>query len=85
MDRASRVLARPPPLAGARDRGKGTAVKPLDSGALSLVGNALAGERTPGGAATHLSGRHGRLSIWILHVRVLGKRGEVREKGGREE
>jgi hypothetical protein len=88
-DRASHVLAGPSSdlwwTAGARDRGKGTAVKPLDGGALSLVGNALAGERTPCGAATHLSGRHGRLSIWISHVRVLGKRGRgkrERRKGG---
>jgi hypothetical protein len=51
-------------------------VKPLDGDALSLVGNALAGEGTPSDAATHLSGRHGRFSIWISHVRELGKRGE---------
>jgi hypothetical protein len=59
-------------------------VKPLDGDALSLVGNALAGEGTPSDATTHLSGRHGRFSIQISHVRELGKRGEVREKGGRE-
>jgi hypothetical protein len=82
---ASHALTRPLPLADARDRGKGTTVKPLDGGALSLVGNARAGERTPGGAATHLSGRHGRFSIWISHVRVLWKKGRgkrERRKGG---
>jgi hypothetical protein len=60
-------------------------VKPLDGDALSLVGNALAGEGTPSDATTHLSGRHGRFSIWISHVRELGKRGRgkrERRKGG---
>jgi hypothetical protein len=72
----SHALTGPPPLAGARDRGKGTAVKPLDGGALSLVGNALAGERTLGGATTHLSGCRGCFSIWISRMRVLGKKGK---------
>jgi hypothetical protein len=55
-DRASRALVGPPPLADARDRRKGIAVKPLDDGVLSLVGNGLAGEGTPGGTTTFLPG-----------------------------
>jgi hypothetical protein len=54
-----------PPLDAAASAGghgpKGTVVKPLDGGALSLAGNALADEGTRGGATT-LSGLHGRFS-----------------------
>jgi hypothetical protein len=84
-DRASHVLAGPSPdlwwTAGARDGGKGTTVKPLDGGALSLVGNVLAGEGTPGGAATHLSGLHGRLYLDLTYV---GAREEGERQGKRE-
>jgi hypothetical protein len=61
---------------------KGTIAKPLDGGALSLAGNALAGEGTRSGAST-LSSRHGRFS-----GSCYGKareKGGVREKEGREE
>jgi hypothetical protein len=56
----SHTLVGPPPLVDASDRGKETTVKPLDSGMLSLVENALAGEGIPDDADTHLFGRHGR-------------------------
>jgi hypothetical protein len=55
-DRASRALAGPPPLADAKDRRKGIAVKLLDGCVLSLVWNGLASEGTPDGATTFLPG-----------------------------
>jgi hypothetical protein len=61
---------------------KGTVAKPLDGGALSLAGNALAGEGTRGGAAT-LSGRHGRSSGSCgCRAREEGKGKEQKEKKG---
>jgi hypothetical protein len=48
-----------------RDRAKGTVAKPLDGGALTLVGNAHAGEGTHGGADT-LSGH--TAALWILRL-----------------
>jgi hypothetical protein len=39
-------------LVDTREGAQGTAVKSLDIGTLSLVGNTLAGEGTPGGATT---------------------------------
>lgn len=67
---------------------RGAAVKPLDGGALSLTGNALAGEGIPCGAATYPPpGCQGRassldLSFVGLEKKGRGKRKEGREKGG---
>jgi hypothetical protein len=69
-------------------------VKPLDGGALSLAGNALAGEGTPSGTATYPPpGRHGQppSSLWphgcSLDLARCGAReeGEEQKKEGRKE
>jgi hypothetical protein len=64
------------------------AKKPLDGSVLSLAGNALAGEGTPGGAATYPPpGRHGRpcrsLDLAWCGAREVGEWQE--EKGERRE
>jgi hypothetical protein len=60
---------------------RGTVAHPLDSGALSLVGNALAGERTRGGAATLLRvAMDGHAALWILFGCGTGEEEEGQEK-----
>jgi hypothetical protein len=48
---------------------KGTVAHPLDDNALSLVGNALAGERTRGGATTTFLFWLSWQTLWISRVR----------------
>jgi hypothetical protein len=80
-DKASRALAGPPPLADARDRRKGIAVKPLDGGVLSLVWNGLASEGTLDGATTFLPGPPWVVQPLDLADASLGKGEETPEKG----
>jgi hypothetical protein len=62
---------------------KGTISHPLDGGALSLVGNALAGERTRGGGTAFFSVPPWVASLWSSR---FGAREEGKEesKGGRD-
>jgi hypothetical protein len=64
-------------FAGARVEAQGAAAKPLDGGALSHAGNALAGERTRRGAATPPTGPPWPLRA--LHLACMRDKGEGTE------
>jgi hypothetical protein len=70
--------------AGRREgQGQGTAVKPLDGGSLSLVGNAFAGEGTPGDATTFLPRQPWPtqpLGLAVARLREKGRRQKTGER-----